>query len=1015
MKKISIIALILCVVILAVFIARINLARFSAYVIGAVTESRVIVGEAKLVRKGLDLAVELRDLSFKGNIEGTVKKSQFALNLIKGIYFREIQISDFDIIVKPKGTKGHPFKYPVEHVNIKNGVVTVSGLRFVIDSAEARNVNMSSALSFEAHLRNGEYIGTVDISGTGTYNKRETNIKGGVDLTGLNLAKTDKILKGLVKSKGSFSLKENQFIFTGKAEAERFEMSEFWLKKSVSLDKVNADVTLSNSGDIIDIRIENALYKETPFAITVRFDNYQYDSFELRSGFLNITDVTSYATSQYSLQDIWDALQGGQVKAKTLRHTAKGIITADLEVKDVAGVYHDMIFNSVKGQLFIDTEKVEISNLSGAHKSNKFYEVNGVVPYEENKPVRVKGRYAANLRDLPPFIDLKGITFRDGAAEGVAEVEAMKDEPLKVNGSGRLYNAQVVWKNTPFSARGSYRFTRDDIVFDPVVINKDNTDITIRGIWSGDRFDYSFKGVLEPQHINPFVGLPIDMTGITRLDGEIHRRDDGVVNVSGNVNMDDMVFEIPGFMKKGKGIKSSGHIKLSVKGPDISVNDLSYELEGIHIEARGTVSDRRKINADISLNARDVERVAKVFLLPEETTGGDATLRLAIKDLEFPLVKLPHIVGNVEVRNGYIHVPGLKKTLSRIELSAAFKGNSVDVLLNNLVCGQSIINKGVFTVTGLETPVFSLSVDMDRLNINDLETESTKGFRIPLISEKSILAKAAGEISVKVKELILGTVGGRDLETKAVLTGRKILIPRITMGIFEGRVDLQGAIDLSGKTPELSANGRLGNMKSDLIFEALGGKGKDITGITFISGSLASQGATVTSLIGNMDGTAVVYNRDGVIRKWNLLSKIFGALNVYDLLRGKIDFGHAGLAFSKLGATFTGNKGVFQTTNFLLDSPSMVLTGNGQLDLSKKEVNGIIQVSPLIVIDRTLEQIPVLRNILKEPGQGFLYLSYSVRGPMDDPDVTPNVISTIGGKTVEILRNILVFPKEVFQ
>jgi hypothetical protein len=44
------------------------------------------------------------------------------------------------------------------------------------------------------------------------------------------------------------------------------------------------------------------------------------------------------------------------------------------------------------------------------------------------------------------------------------------------------------------------------------------------------------------------------MTGIARLSGEIHRRDDGVVNVSGNVNMDDLVFEIPGFMKKGKGI-----------------------------------------------------------------------------------------------------------------------------------------------------------------------------------------------------------------------------------------------------------------------------------------------------------------------------------------------------------------------------------------------------------------------------------------------------------------------------
>ena len=108
-------------------------------------------------------------------------------------------------------------------------------------------------------------------------------------------------------------------------------------------------------------------------------------------------------------------------------------------------------------------------------------------------------------------------------------------------------------------------------------------------------------------------------------------------------------------------------------------------------------------------------------------------------------------------------------------------------------------------------------------------------------------------------------------------------------------------------------------------------------------------------------------------------------------------------------------KGVFHTGNFLLDSSSMVLTGQGDLNLNDKEVQGTVQVSPLIVIDRTLSRIPLLRDIIKEPNQGFLYVSYSVRGPIVDPSVTPDVVSTIGGKTIEILRNILVFPREVFQ
>lgn len=64
---------------------------------------------------------------------------------MRGIYFREIQIFDFDIIIKPKKATGHFFEYPVEYAHIKNGVVTVFDLKFVINSIDARNVNMSGA------------------------------------------------------------------------------------------------------------------------------------------------------------------------------------------------------------------------------------------------------------------------------------------------------------------------------------------------------------------------------------------------------------------------------------------------------------------------------------------------------------------------------------------------------------------------------------------------------------------------------------------------------------------------------------------------------------------------------------------------------------------------------------------------------------------------------------------------------------------------------------------------------
>ena len=83
--------------------------------------------------------------------------------------------------------------------------------------------------------------------------------------------------------------------------------------------------------------------------------------------------------------------------------------------------------------------------------------------------------------------------------------------------------------------------------------------------------------------------------------------------------------------------------------------------------------------------------------------------------------------------------------------------------------------------------------------------------------------------------------------------------------------------------------------------------------------------------------------------------------------------------------------------------------------MKQQTVNGVIQVSPLIALDRTIDKLPIIRSILKIQGQGFLYLTYNVHGPLDEPEISPSITSTIGSKTLELIRNILVLPKEVFE
>jgi uncharacterized protein YhdP len=187
----------------------------------------------------------------------------------------------------------------------------------------------------------------------------------------------------------------------------------------------------------------------------------------------------------------------------------------------------------------------------------------------------------------------------------------------------------------------------------------------------------------------------------------------------------------------------------------------------------------------------------------------------------------------------------------------------------------------------------------------------------------------------------------------------------------------------------------------------------DSTGMAY--GSLSSAGEKPADWLYNLDGAITFYSRDGVIKRWNLLSKIFGVLNIYDLVRGKVDLAAEGLPYTKMGASFLVKDGVLQTSNFLIDSPSMLITGAGNIDFRRKEVQGAVTVSPLVAIDTIIDKVPVVRSLLKKKTSGFLYAAYDVKGPLDDPEVSVSFVDTVGGKTLELIKNILTLPMGVFE
>ena len=199
------------------------------------------------------------------------------------------------------------------------------------------------------------------------------------------------------------------------------------------------------------------------------------------------------------------------------------------------------------------------------------------------------------------------------------------------------------------------------------------------------------------------------------------------------------------------------------------------------------------------------------------------------------------------------------------------------------------------------------------------------------------------------------------------------------------------------------------------LLKALGAKASMIEGEGAVAGNLIFEGEKASEMLGSLQGNVSMYSRNGTIRKWNLLAKVLSLLNLYDLFRGKVQFTETGLQYSKMGASFKIKEGNFTTNNFLIDSPSMLITGKGSVDGKNKDVNGTITVSPLVTIDKTINKIPVLRSIFRDKDRGFVYASYNVKGNIEDPDISLNYVETIGGRTIDTMKNLLILPVELFE
>ncbi len=186
----------------------------------------------------------------------------------------------------------------------------------------------------------------------------------------------------------------------------------------------------------------------------------------------------------------------------------------------------------------------------------------------------------------------------------------------------------------------------------------------------------------------------------------------------------------------------------------------------------------------------------------------------------------------------------------------------------------------------------------------------------------------------------------------------------------------------------------------------------------FISGNFDLQGEfnaqgkkedLTQSLGGNFDFLA----RDGRIFRLKLLSRIIGYINLTEVFRAKFpDLGKEGLAYDSITIKGDLQGGKFILKEAILDSSTVEIVGQGEIDLTTEKMDLKLLVAPLKTVDSVVKKSPGVRGIL---GGTLVSIPVRVTGDVTNPKVGTLSPSGVGSDLMRYLNKTVRIPFKVVE
>lgn len=171
------------------------------------------------------------------------------------------------------------------------------------------------------------------------------------------------------------------------------------------------------------------------------------------------------------------------------------------------------------------------------------------------------------------------------------------------------------------------------------------------------------------------------------------------------------------------------------------------------------------------------------------------------------------------------------------------------------------------------------------------------------------------------------------------------------------------------------------------------------------------EGEVGKAFLASVNGGGSFTVRQGVLRRFQALGKIFSLLNVSQLLTLRLpDMASEGMPFDELSATLAMRNGIVSSEDLFIDSQAMNMSLVGQIDLPKDELDLLLGIKPLRTVDQIVTRIPIAGWLLAGEEKALITAHFQIRGPSNAPEVSAIPVSSLSRQVLGIFQRVLGLP-----